>query len=186
MITWTNYLVAAIAAEYPGAAPGREYNWVMMPSSGASAMTHWDETVMGGPFVLADWEARCTTIAKTVAAQRINGMHASTLEKASGQYTAAERDTWPVKAPAALAFVAGVATPDQAQWIEVEALEAGEVPMALATMIAAKHNALALVSAKLSGIRRKALAALDAAADVDAFEAIVADAKTAFNSAGNE
>jgi hypothetical protein len=177
-MSWTEYLPAAILRQKPNARPGIDFNWSVTDEG--PAMTRWNDDVMGGPFVLADWEARAIAEAVASAEARINSAHELHLERVSGGYSRAERDTWPVKAAAAFAFLGDTASPAQIEYLEIEAAEMGETTHALATRIVTKYDALARLAAKLSGIRRKALAALVDSNTPGACHTIVEEALAAF------
>lgn len=83
----------------------------------------------------------------------------------------AEIASWPTKAEAARAFVAGTATAEQTDLIQGEALLTGETPAALAAMIIARATQYTAIIARLTGLRRATDIALAAAETPAAAEA---------------
>ncbi len=97
--------------------------------------------------------------------------------KIIGVVPEAERASWPAKEAAARAHVSGSADAGQTAMLEVEAALTGETVDVLAATIIARADAYKALAGQLTGIRRAAEAAIDAAADADAIEAAVAAAR---------
>lgn len=99
-------------------------------------------------------------------ASRLSAALVSLADAASlltGQVPQAERDSWPTKAAAARACLAGVASPDQTAMLMAEAAIMGEALEDLAPVIVAKADAYGSVAARLAGLRRQVTKEIDAA-----------------------
>lgn len=95
----------------------------------------------------------------------------------TGGVPQAELISWPYKGPAAEAYKAGTASPDQIDMIEGEAAITGEDPGDLADAIIAKAGPSRIVASRVAGLRRKITAQIEAEADPYKFEVILLTAK---------
>jgi len=77
-----------------------------------------------------------------------------------GRAPLGEKLGWDAKAAAARALLAGTALPEQREMIAAEAGVTGEAPEALAARIAARSAACHLAMAQVTGLRRRAQAAI--------------------------
>lgn len=114
---------------------------------------------------------------------QIDQIHANMLTTATGNATVEERDTWQSKALAAAAHVAGSSTPAQEAGLQAEAGAVGSTVDDLAALIMSKSDAYSLLVGVAAGMRRSAIAAVEAAATADeklalfeAYKVAVADA----------
>lgn len=99
-------------------------------------------------------------------------------------YPAGERLSWPAKEDAARAHLAGTAAPHQTALLAAEADEASETVDAIAAVILARADAWRQTAGHLSGLRRRALAAIDAAPDTAAVDAAVDALRAGIEAAG--
>ncbi|WP_101065647.1 hypothetical protein [Roseovarius salinarum] len=76
-------------------------------------------------------------------------------ENVTGVVPMAERLSWPIKAAAAEAFLAGEADATQHEILQAEAAQTGETVATLAELIARNTSAYAAISAWLAGLRRR-------------------------------
>jgi hypothetical protein len=88
-----------------------------------------------------------------------------------------ERLSWDAKEQAARAYVAETADAAQTSMIEDEAAITGEVPADLAAIIIAKADTFRAVVARVAGLRRKTIAAIDAVTDPADYETVLVSAK---------
>lgn len=88
-----------------------------------------------------------------------------------------ERLSWDAKEAAARAYVAQTADLSQTAMIEDEAAITGEVPAALAAIIIAKADVFRAIAAKVAGLRRKTITAIDAVTDPANYEVVLVAAK---------
>jgi hypothetical protein len=123
---------------------------------------------------------------RAAAYAKIDVAHAGFIGALAGDATSEERDTWPEKASAARAMVAGTAEASQSAMIVAEAAGDGTGPAALAAVIVAKADAMRDLIGAASGLRRKARAAVAAASDESVDIDAVADAIAAVLSVMND
>ena len=120
---------------------------------------------------------------KTDALFSVDQEHAAQLRHLTGDATVEERDTWPVKAAAAEAYLAGTASAGQSAMIEAEASGDGTDPQVLAQSITTKATSFLALVGKAGELRRKARKAVGEAATLEALDAamqaIEAEAKAA-------
>ena len=88
-----------------------------------------------------------------------------------------ERLSWDAKEADARAYIAETATAAQTAMIEDEAAITGEVPADLAAIIIAKADTFRAVVARVAGLRRKTIAAIDAVTDPADYETVLLAAK---------
>jgi hypothetical protein len=93
----------------------------------------------------------------------------------TGTVPLTEKLSWTAKEEAARAWVAGLADPAQRALLEGEAGVTGEDPGDLAARVLRNAEAWRLAIARLSGLRRRTVAALAAAPDPAAIEAVLAE-----------
>jgi hypothetical protein len=84
---------------------------------------------------------------------------------------------WDRKDALARAYIAGTATDDEKAIIDVEAGLTGETPADLCKVIAKKGEDYSKVMALTTGLRRKTVAAIDAAEDLETIPGILAHAQ---------
>ena len=116
--------------------------------------------------------------AQTEALRNVDLYHAHYLTLATGSDTAAERDTWPVKAAAAQAILAASATAVQTGMIELEAVERELTTTELAQIIVDKASAYQQLVGVAGAIRAATRAAIRATTDPDQIAPILAQAQT--------
>lgn len=110
----------------------------------------------------------------------IDQHHAEMLTSATGGATSAERDTWTVKAAAAVAYLADSASPAQAAMIEAEG---GDDPDALAQRIVEKSDAFQMLVGIAGGIRATAREAVRVATTHEQIDAALSAAQEAAQAA---
>lgn len=81
----------------------------------------------------------------------------------TGPVPQVERDSWPTKAAAARAHLAGTATDKQQEMLAAEAAETGEAVDALVARVVANADAYEVAAARIAGIRRRIAAEVAAA-----------------------
>jgi len=130
------------------------------------ALAQGQELVVRGGQVMARPPAPPSHAAQRAAAlQRLAPAHAAFLHAITGKATKEERDTWPVKQPAAVAVLAGDATPAQTAMLQREASRRGVTTEELAEHIIAKADENMLAVGEAGARRADALAAIIAATD---------------------
>lgn len=100
------------------------------------------------------------------------------LTKVTGAVPDYERASWPSKASAARAVLAGNSAADQAAMIAAEAAVVEKTSQQVATAIAANADQYELIIASTTGLRQKIDAQLNAATDPMAYEAILSEAQS--------
>jgi hypothetical protein len=95
-----------------------------------------------------------------------------------------EPHSWDRKAAAAAAYLGGTATTAQEAMLQAEADETGETLTDLAQLIAANAGAFEVAAARLTGLRRKAMAGIAAAEDAASAWAEVEALKAALAQGG--
>ncbi len=88
-----------------------------------------------------------------------------------------ERLSWDAKEAAARAYIAQTADAAQTAMIEDEAAITQEVPAELAAIIIAKADVFRAIAAKVAGLRRKTVTAIDAVTDPAIYEVVLVAAK---------
>ena len=83
------------------------------------------------------------------------------LWRLTGEVSGAERETWPIKAGAASAYLAGTASAAQTAMLSAEAVSTQEKIEDLCQKILDKHNAYLLSIGQCAGLRRKMLAEVE-------------------------
>lgn len=109
------------------------------------------------------------------ALEQINARHGEFLWRLTGDATTEERDTWPVKAEAARAYLAATASMAQTDMIETEAQGRAETATELATLITTKADAFIAFIGIAGELRGEGIAAVTAAAAPAIDDADVAD-----------
>ncbi len=99
------------------------------------------------------------------------------MAKITGQVPSYERASWPSKAEAARAFVAGTARSDQTAMIEAEAGASTRTPEELANVIVARATSYETVIAKAAGLRVKLDTDIEAETDPFQFKTILENGK---------
>lgn len=97
---------------------------------------------------------------KVAAEQSLIASLAKAADAITGPVPQAERDSWPTKATAARAWVAGTATTQQIAMLEAECAVTSETRDDLAASILTKADAYSAFAASLSGQRRIISAAI--------------------------
>jgi len=95
----------------------------------------------------------------------------------AGTYPQSEKEGWPTKLEAARAHLAGTADQAQTDMLATEAGIVGVTVDQLAQVIVSKAAWFSKVNATISGMRQKAFAAIDAAPDQEAVEAVLEQLK---------
>ncbi len=111
--------------------------------------------------------------ARAAMVQWIDGI----MTQIAGQVPEYERASWPTKAEAARAFVAGTARPDQIAMINAEATFSGRRDADLAAVIIARADAYELIVAQAAGLRVTLENALEAETDPMKYDSIFEDGK---------
>lgn len=88
-----------------------------------------------------------------------------------------ERVSWTAKEAAARAYISGSADVAHVSMIEGEASVTGEDPAGLAAIIIAKADAFRGIVAKVAGLRRKTMAAIDAVEKPSDYETVLDSAR---------
>lgn len=103
-------------------------------------------------------------VIKLDAIDLINEQHSDMLSELTGNSSAAERDTWTVKAAAAQAVLDGTPSTAQQAMITTEAGLTGEVEAELAANIISNADSFHTLVGLGSGLRRKGVSAIKACA----------------------
>jgi|GEM_PF-1091947 len=173
----------------PPSAPGKAAVW----AEGAWTLVddHRGETWFMGhgcPFVVTTLEipvgATQTEPAAPPKYQSADAAKAAMVQWANN-FTAAvtgpvpidERLSWDAKEAAARAYIAETADTAQTAMIETEAAITEEGPASLAAIIIAKADTFRAVVARVAGLRRKTIAAIDAVVDPADYETVLLSAK---------
>lgn len=137
--------------------------------------------------LVADWEAEGNTIGDYVAPPKyLNAAAANAAMVAwldgftaavTGPIPIDERLSWDAKEAAARACIAETADVAQTALIEEEAAVAEEDPADLAALIITRADTFRAVIAKLAGLRRKTMAAIDAVSEPSDYETVLLAAK---------
>ncbi|WP_170433002.1 hypothetical protein [Ruegeria arenilitoris] len=132
---------------------------------------------IGGKVVAYVEPARPVYPSKAAARAAMAAWIDQLMAKITGQVPNYERASWPSKAEAARAFVAGTARSDQTAMIEAEAGTSNRTAEELANVIVARADAYEAVIAKAAGLRVKLDNAIEAETDPFKFKAILEDVK---------
>ena len=116
-----------------------------------------------------------TTVGEAKAA--MVGWIEDLMAQITGSVPKFERESWPVKAAAARAHIAGTARPDQTAMITVEANQSARTVDELAAVIVARADAYETVIARAAGLRVTLDSALEAETDPVNYETILLDGK---------
>ena len=94
------------------------------------------------------------------AIEMIHEMHGEVLDTLTSNASIQERDTWPVKQAAAEALLAGTASAEDINMLEVEAVLTGITKEELATKIVQKSFAFKHLVGKAAGLRAAGIRAI--------------------------
>lgn len=111
---------------------------------------------------------------KEIGIDQANGIHAGALFELTGNARTEERDTWDAKRTAAKNYIAGTADAGEIDLLEQEALATGEATADLAAKIMAKADAFYKGVGQITGARRAATTAIEAAKDQTEITAAIA------------
>lgn len=115
---------------------------------------------------------------KDQAKNTITKEHSRVLVELTGNASIEERDTWQAKAIAAEALLAGNATETQQAMLGTEASITGQDVQDLAQVIVGKYQQYQSLIGLASGLKRKALKAVDACKTVDEIQQVLESIKT--------
>lgn len=152
-----------------------------LPSGAVVTVTDLRDTVPDG--ATREAPARPLDAVRADVIDAVNSAHAVALRAATGDATPEERDTWPVKAEAARAYIQGDASDPQSRMLVVEAETVGEDVTALAQYIVATDAKFKILVGRMSGVRRMLTARALAATTLAELQSVAADADSAFTAA---
>lgn len=110
---------------------------------------------------------------KSVAQKRVVGFAEDIFKQLTAGVPDSERLSWPLKEKAARAFEAGVATTEDTLLLQGETELTGETLAELAQTIVQKANAFRMATGKITGMRRKTVAAIKEASSLEQIAAIL-------------